>query len=535
MDRKSTLIGGVAILSIAGILSKILGMFFRFPLSIMIGSTGIGLYSAVYPTYTMLLAVSTTGIPVAISRLVSESVTLGDEHGARRVLRVALCILALTGALLAGLLAVFAGSRAEGMQIPDAKYGFIAIAPAVLLVSVMSAFRGYMQGRGNMRPTAISQMIEQIAKVAIALPLARLMMPDVVRAATAAIAGITLSEGVAMLYTMLAYLRRRRGYLENAEGAPPSQGSNMSLVKRIVRIAIPITIGSMTVPVANFIDSQMIVSRLVAAGIEEGWALRLFGLQSGVCVSYINVPTALAMAVCVGLVPNLSALRVAGRTRELHETSILGLRMATLIGMPCSVGMALLAEPIIRLLYSSYPTEEILTAARLLSIGAFTILPFTFVQGTTGVLQGLGKQKIPMYTLVAGVVCKISLNFLLIRMPEVNIYGAPVASVVCYVVSASINLIWIIRKNGVRMDWGAVFGRPALASLGMAAVVFGLTRVLDMTMKRWTLPVVAAGAVAYIVLVFATGALRREDMASIPGGAKIERLMQKLHVWRDKA
>ena len=531
-QKKNGFLGGVAILSIAGLLSKVIGMLFRIPLTNAIGMEGLGLYQLVYPTYTMLLAVSTAGIPVAISRLVSESVALGRHRDARAVLRAALPVLSCIGLFLMILMIASADSLAAQRRNPEISVGFIALAPAVLIVSVMSAFRGFLQGHSNMEPTAVSQMIEQVGKLVFSLPLAIYGLRfGLVWAAAGALLGVSLSELLALAYVFIVYLRGRPAQraLEATQAEPPPR--TRTLAWRIIRVAIPITIGSTIVPIAGYIDSAMIPGRLTAAGLGPSAATTLYGMLSGAAYTLINVPTVLATAVCVNLVPAISAARIDGRRTVMENTSMLGLRLGSLIGFPCAVGMSLLAEPIIHLIYS-VPAEEIVITGQILSLSALTILPFTMVQATTGVLQGAGMQKVPMYSLVAGVVCKIILNYILVAIPSLNIYGAPLASLSCYLVSMTITLWYIHVRVGVRLRWGSLLLRPGAATLGMAAAVVLCTAVLDMSRRLNTLVAVAVGVVAYAVLAVALGVIRREDMAHLPGGRKIEALLKKLRLWR---
>lgn len=534
MSKKTALVGGVAILGVAGLISKVIGMFFRIPLTNLIGSGGLGLYQAVYPTYSLLLTISTAGIPVAISRLVSESVTMGKRKNALAILRTALVLLTGIGLLFTLLMLSFSGQLASRMGDAEAQAGFIAIAPAVVLVTVMSAFRGYLQGHSDMRPTAVSQLIEQVAKVALSLPLSvmGLNRGGVAMAAAGALLGITLGEGLALIFMMIAFtVNQRRHAAEIAEDAAETEGFG-ALARKLVRIAVPITIGSSIVPLASYIDSAMIRLRLMEAGFAVEQARSLYGLLSGSALSLINVPTVLATAVCIGLVPAISAARIKKRTEEVHELSRLGLRLGSLIGLPCGVGMSMLSTEIIRLLYPSLPENEILVTGRILSLSALTIFFFTQVQATTGILQGVGLQRIPMYSLVAGVVCKITLNYILIAIPSVNIYGAPVASITCYTVSMLINFIWVVQKVGMKMDWKGILLRPAAATLGMALTVEAYRRLTGMTSRLDVLIAIGAAVVVYAALVFALGALRREDMEMIPGGRKIERLMVKMKFWK---
>lgn len=532
-QKKNSLISGVAILSVAGILAKVIGMVFRVPLSNMIGSSGMGIYSAVYNVYSMLVAISTAGIPVAISRLVSENVTTAHPREARAVLRTAVKILLVLGVVLSLILIVFAHPLAARIGDPDTAVGYMAIAPSILMVSLMSAFRGYMQGRSKMAPTAVSQIIEAAAKVIISYPLASLgMRVNSVYAAAGALLGISIGEGLALLYMFIIYMRNRKVY-QAEEAADIVEPSSFGvLAKRIIGIAIPIIIGAMIVPMAQVIDSSMTLVRLQSAGFVLEDARSLYGLLSGFVLPLINVPTGLAMAVCVGLVPAISSARIENRVQDMQEHSNTGLRLASLIGFPCAAGMSLLATPIIHLIYPSLSPHELAIAGRILAISAWTIILFTHVQATTGILQGAGMHQIPMFSLIVGVLCKIALNYFLIATPTINIYGAPVSSLVCYAVSVLINMVWIVRKSGMRVAWGDVVLRPVLATLGMSAAVLLLTQLFNMQRRFSVLLIVMIAILVYAVLVFAVGAMRREDMEKIPGGKKLEGLFVKLRIWR---
>lgn len=529
--NKSSLIGGVAILSIAGILTKVIGMFFRVPLTNTIGSSGLGVFTTVYNNYTLLLTVSTAGIPVGISRLVSESVSQHKNKQAKSILRTAVILLSIVGLLFTVLLIAFARPIAARIATEQEYIGFVVIAPSILIVSLMSAFRGYMQGRQYMVPTAISQLLEAIAKVVISFPLAIIgLRTSSIYAAAGALLGITIGEAIAFVYMVIMYIVKYKSFhADKAEDAGDITSFSVH-AKQLISIALPITIGSMIVPLSGTIDTILVRSRLVAAGFTEDKAVSLLGLLNGSTLSLVNLPTVLATAVCISLVPIISVARLEKRTSDMHAYSTLGLRLASLIGFPCMIGMSMLATPIIKLLYN-LPMEEILVTGEILSISALTILFFCQVQATTGILQGAGLQKIPMYSLVFGVGVKIILDYILIGIPSINIFGSPIASIVCYGISFFVNLYFIIRKTDLKMDWSSVLLRPGAATLGMAAVVLIAMQVLNMNSRLFTLLTVAIGGMVYVYLVFACKVLKREDMDQIPGGDKLEKLMIKLHVW----
>jgi len=383
-----------------------------------------------------------------------------------------------------------------------------------------------------MVPTAVSQLIEQVAKVLISFPLAAQgLRTSAVHAAAGALLGITIGEALALLYMATVYLRKRKTLYENAAEESSEVAPFGALAKQLAVIALPITVGSMIVPLSGSIDTILVRSRLVVAGFSRETAVSLLGLLHGSALSLVNVPTVLATAICIGLVPIISVARLENRVSDMHEISNLGLRVASLISLPCMIGLSMLATPIIRLLFR-LPAEEIILTGEILSVSALTILFFTHVQATTGILQGAGMQQVPMYSLVAGVAMKIILDYVLIAIPSVNIYGSPIASIACYGISMAVNYYWIFRKIGMKLDWGGVLVRPGAATLGMAVVVLLAMRMFDLGRGANTLIVVLIGVIVYVVLAFVFGAIRREDMETVPGGKKVERALLKLGVWR---
>ncbi|GHU71269.1 stage V sporulation protein B [Clostridia bacterium] len=537
-NRGGTMLAGFSILGAVGIICKVIGMVFRVSLSASIGAQGIGLYQAVYPTYTLLLTLSTAGLPVAISRMVAEATTTGDEPGAKKVLRTALYLIGSIGVILTVLMFVGSGWLAERIGAADAatgvsaQLGFQMIAPSVAIVAVMSAFRGYMQGHRMMLPTGISQLIEQVAKVIISFPLAAwgLTNGGVGLAAAMALLGITIGEAAAMLYMLItAYIWSKRfgndkDSLESAqilhdqkEASNNLQHKHHSVLVRMLYIAVPITLGAAIVPALGFIDSAMIINRLIAAGYEKGAAQTLYGLQSGSVLSLLNVPTALALAVAMSLVPAISAANVRGDKAEVRAQTMISLRLAFLIGLPCALGMSLLSTPIVRLLYSTYTPDQIDIAGRLLAIGAFTIPLFILIQAAEGVLQGIGLQRIPMWTLVIGAVVKTSLNYQLIGTPNINIFGAPIASLACYTLVAGINLAFAMKRTGTKFHLMDLLVKPGLCTVIMAAAVLMIQAVFGTDSTTKTLLAVAVGVLAYIIAAPLTGAVRKDDLAQFPG------------------
>ena len=415
------------------------------------------------------------------------------------------------------------GMLSDRCGTPEARGGYLAIAPSLLFVCVMSAFRGYMQGHRIMLPTAISQLIEQVGKVFVALPLAYFgMRISVAYAAAGVLLGTSIAEGAALLYMAVKHLLSRRAFAQVAQDESAAVLSRKRIAIRLATISIPITLGACIVPLAGWIDSFMLTNLMEGGGMDTTEALVRYGLYSGMVLTLINVPTALAMAMSTNLVPAISAGMARGDKDYVSRESITGLRIAAVIGFPCAVGMSILAKPILFLFYSgSYTAEHLTIAGKLLQMSAMTIGLFTMVQATSGILQGCGKQRIPMYTLLAGVACKVLLNFLLVRIPALNIHGAPIASLVCYTVSMAPNLYYVVKYAARRFPVTDIVLRPLAATLAMGAVVWLLWQKLFtesyLSAGRGKLMIavivcVAAGIAVYVVCAVLFKAVRSEDL-----------------------
>ncbi len=512
-SKSKSIIGGMTVLGIAGIICKLVGVLFSIPLTYVIGAQGQGIYNAVFPTYNLLLTISSAGLPVAVSRMVSSALAKDDPHSAKHVFRVALLLLTTLGCLAAIIMLAGSGMLAARVNQPDSKIGFQVIAPCVAVVCMMSAFRGFIQGQQDMVPTAISQLIEQVGKVFLALPMAYIgnQMGGVAMGAAGALLGTTIVEGIALLYMILLYFRRRSRFDAIPQLAPEQNASTKRIAEQLMVIAIPITIGSCIVPLSQFIDSAMLVNRCVASGLTHDAAVETYGVFSGMVIRLINIPTALSLAVSMSLVPAISSAWAVQDMDAVQRQTNLGLRFAFLIGLPCSVGMQ-------RAQRADFPLLSGVAERREHHDRQHAANGFQpdggAVHGreaTSSILQGVRKQRIPMYTLVAGVVCKIALNYTLVGIPGFNIHGAPISSLVCYTVSLVPNLYYVMKYTGTKFNWRDWLVRPGIATLAMGAAVCLMTRILPFS-RLLTIVEVAVGVAVFVVTAIWTKALTKEDL-----------------------
>ena len=531
-QKQKSIVGGVSILGVAGIICKVVGVLYRIPLLNIITDYGTGIYSIVFPTYNLLLAVSSAGLPVAISRMMAHHITREDPANARRIFHSALRILLILGVVTSVLMMALSGVLAEMHNRPSTRLGFIAIAPSLLCVCVMSAYRGYQQGLRNMVPTAVSQLIEQLGRVLVSLPLAYVgtrVYGSIELGVAGALLGTTFAEGIALLYMLIQNGKSAHALDEIRQDPQARALSGREILRRLLLVAVPITLGACIVPLASFVDSYMICPLLETAGFGEAAATKLYGAYAGPVITLINVPTAIAMAMGTNLVPDIAAGLARGdRPYVIRETGI-GLKMAAVVGFPCSIGMSILAKPILYLCYrGGYSVALLNTASELLQISALTIVLFTMVQATSGILQGAGKQHIPMITLFIGVAMKIALNYTLVRQPGVNIHGAPWASLLCYTASMVPNLYYVCKYTGYRFDVVGVILKPLACSALMGLAVWEIWtiffgdpgRLNGFVLVTGILVCVAAGAVLYGIVALLTRTVNAENL---PG--KVQRIV----------
>ena len=531
---------GAAILGGAGLIVKLIGAIFRIPLTNIIGADGMANYQVAYPFYAALVVISTAGLPAAISKMVSERVTLGDYRGAHKVFQTAFKVLLIIGVASALIMLATSGLIANAANIPTAKTGLMFIAPALFFVAILSAYRGYFQGLQMMTPTASTQIIEQVVKLAAGLYLAWLWFPKGVEyGAAGALLGVSISEVCALVFIIGIYNRKKKRIKEKRRERTDHalKQSGKAISKELLFIAVPITIGACIMPIVAFLDTLIVTNSMAAIDYSAFNPLTpqtSFGVLTGSVNPLINMPAVLSLALCMSLVPAIAEAKADKDQTAVSNRSAMGFKLAILIGLPSAVGMYLLARPIITLLYSSgLSAEEISVGATLLQILAIGVLFLTMLQTMTGILQGAGKPYIPLMNLGIGAVVKVILSIVLIRIPSLNINGAAIGTAACYGIAAILNVLAVSRltKPNIKLISNVIM--PVVSTVLMGIVVYfmydSLCPALGNT-KSAILSIVG-GALVYIVMLFVTGSIKKDDMAFIPGGTKITKFMNKLGFW----
>ncbi|MBU5313310.1 polysaccharide biosynthesis protein [Tissierella carlieri] len=543
MTKKNNFLRGAAILSIAGVIVKILGAVYRIPLSNIIKSEGMGYYQTAYPLYTLLLTISTAGFPIAIAKLVSEKRAVGDFKAAYKVFKVTLLGLAIGGLLTSLFLFFRAESIVDRLGNKNAYYALIALVPALFFVPIMSAFRGFFQGRQLMVPTALSQIVEQLFRVGAGLTLTYLLLDKGIPMAAggASFGGSAGAIAGAATMALIYFYGRKEIKKELKSSIDTDEYEINQIIKDLLIIAIPITIGASIVPIMDYIDLELVLTRLQIIGYTEAEANGLYGNLKGMAQTLINLPQVFSIAISMSLVPAVSDANARKNKKEMESTIASGIRITLLIGLPCTLGLFVLARPIIELLYYKNDVATIINVSNSLSILAFSVIFLTMVQALSAILQGLGRPGVPAINLFVGAVVKIFLSYTLTVIPSINIYGAAISTVVAFGIAAILDLISVVKYAKIRLNIKDIFIKPFIASLGMAIAAFisymGLINIvakinvanemITRLEKLSTLGAVLVGVIVYVVLLVLTGSITEEDWSLLPKGDKIGKKLEK--------
>lgn len=521
---------GAVILGIAGIIIKVMGAFFRIPLANLIGDKGMGYYQTAYPIYVLFLTLATAGIPIAISKMVSERVAVDHHYEAYRVFRVSFILLFSIGICSSAILFFGAGHIVNAIGNPGAKYAMMAIAPALLFVPMMAAYRGYFQGLQDMKPTATSQVVEQFFRVAAGLTLAYMLISKGREfAAAGASFGATAGSITGLITVVGIYYFRKNSLKSDVERTyHVSTERSSQILASIFMIAVPVTIGAAIMPIMNAIDVGIVMRRLQETGWTHEAANGLYGQLTGMAGPLINFPQVLTQAIAMSLVPAVAAAYKQKDMNFLNYNVRLGIRTAIMIGLPCAFGLMTLSEPIMLLLYP-FQKASAVSAAPCLFVMAFGVIFLSTVQTLTGVLQGLGRPMIPVVNLFIGAIVKVILTYTLTGVESINVKGAAMGTVAAYIIASSLNIIAVKRITGVKFDFMLTYVKPVASALVMSAAVWISYRILFGFFGNAlsTMLAVMIGAVVYCAMLFVTRSIKKEELKSLPKGGKIINLMNK--------
>lgn len=432
MLKDKKIIGGAVALGIGAFATKLLGAIYRVPLTNLIGGFGLGLYQLVFPVYSVLLDFSGAGVPSALSKIISSVNEEQRKQRATEYLKTSLKIFSLFGLICSLLMLVFSFPLARLQGNESASISYMTLAPAVILVSLISCYRGYFQGFMHMKPTAISQIIEQAVKLLFGLLFAYLLLPNVSLAVAGATFAVSVSELVALAFLMIKYKRHSGRFFPNLA---VDTAKAEKRAKNILKVVFPVTLVGIMLPLSHTVDSLLVVNIL---GKYRDDATTLYGLLSGVVCTIIGLPVSVCYGISAVAIPAVSG---AKSQAEKNKNAVKTLFFTFIVSLPCAIFCAYFAPFIIRLLFRRLSFNETVVAIRLLRISSPCVVLLSLLQTANAVLIGKGEFYKPTVSLTIGVMVKTIVNVILLKMPELNIYGGAFGLIACYFTATLVNFI----------------------------------------------------------------------------------------------
>lgn len=570
--HKQSYLYGMMILAVGTIAVKLIGALFKIPLTNILGGVGMSYFNVAYDLYYPLYALFISGVPVAVSKLVSESMARGLARDARRMLRLSATV--FVGIGICGSVMMILGAQwfAKIVHNPDAKYAVMMLAPALFFGCITASFRGYFQGLQDMKPTAVSQIVEAAAKLVLGLSFALVIIHAGLHqyeqqgrvfgyacenleeakikvlpyAAAGAILGVTISALCGAVYLYIHHKIGRGGIAPALWKSAPKAVSARILTKRLLAIALPVCFASVITNMTSFIDLVSVMNRLYSAiqhnaplvlnmyrdaippGVElEQLASYLYGCYSGLAVPIFNLVPSMTAVVGVSLLPTVSAAWATNKHTVLEKNIESSLRVTAMIAMPAGIGITAMAEPIMRMLYFSKPMEvtAIAPALRLMGISSVFV---AMTLPVNAILQAVGRAGLPVRLLLWGGLMKLALNYTLVAIPQLNIRAAPVGTLCCYAFVLAVSLSALIKTTDVHLSVLRVFGKPLFAAVccGVCArmAYLMLSKIFLGTIA--TLASVLIGGIFYVFLLLITRTITKVDILMLPNAEKFINILE---------
>lgn len=528
-EKSSSFLSGVFLLGFSTVLVKLTGLITKIPMLRLLGAQGMGFYNAAYEVYAALFVLSTAGFPVALSILISRA-----EWGKERIFLRALGLFSAVGGLGSLGLWLFADPLAARIGNPGAGESMRALAPAVLFVCLASAVRGYYQGLGDMRPTAISQMLEAIGKLGFGLALAvrahRVGAP-LTRIAAAGALGLSLGTLLALIYLMARmgadFARKRAKCTPGINGGGNIQNRAYRVLRPLCAIAAPITLSACVTPLTRVLDMVLILRRLQGCGYTEAMTGELYGIYSTLAVPLYSLLPMLIGSLALPLVPGITRMRQMRDTSGERQIVSISLRLTFLLGLPASMGLAVFAGPILALLFGGAQTgTAVQIADPLLRVLALSVPGGCLVTVLGAMLQAYGCPRIPLWAMLTGSAVKLISSYILLGMPRVGMLGAPISTFLCHLTVILIESTVLSRRIPDGISVRTLVGRIPTASamsVGVVWLLWTCASRMHSLPHAAILPAVALCATLYLCLSLRFGGLRRDDLYALPGGDRLWR------------
>ena len=529
-EKSRTFLSGVLILTVANLITKIIGLVFKIPLTNMLGNEGMGYFNTAYQIYTWLYMLSTAGVPVALSLMIAECRAKGRVATEKKLFGLTLIFFALIGLVGSVLMLIFCRGLASFISADLSYLCILAIAPALFFVCISSTIRGYFQGRRNMVPTAVSEIIEAVLKLSVGIALGFYALNKgfpLYKVAAYAIFGVTVGVCAGALFLVLSSMLSKHTVqdVEKLSEVSEEPQSGVKLLLSFFKIAVPVMLSSSLLSMASMLDTVIVIRRLQDIGIAENISVALYGNYTAYCVTLFNLPPVLIYPIVNTLIPSLAGARVNNDKGKISLFVQKSMKLSAIIALPCAIGLGVMSFPILKLIFTS--VENARMAAPLLTCLAPSVFLIGIMAVSNGMLQAFKLQKYSVISMIFGAAVKAVGAF---ALPSVKlggrylgIYASPISTFLFYLTITCFNFYFLARHANVRISAAKVFLRPLICAIlcGLSAVgVYILLVNLFGDIKIFALIAIGIGALVYGITLLLIGGINRSDIELIPTVSK---------------
>lgn len=531
--KKESFMQGVFAMMFSQVLIKLLGLVYKMYLTNRegFGDEGNAIYSSGFYIYSLLLTLSSVGVPNAISKLVSERIALGDNKGANRIFKIAFMVFGILGFI--GTMILFLGAHYISnviLKIPEAEMTLVALSPSIFFVALICVIRGYFNGNGTLKVTANSQTLEQIFKTVFTIILVELVVIITGVNTKIMAAGANLATTVATIGSFIYlffFYKNNRTLNVNAPNVITKKESILSIVKKILYVSIPISLSAILSAINKNIDSTTVV-RGLSSFLSESEAKIQYGILSGKVDTLTSLPLSFNIAFATALVPAISYARAKKDMSTANKRVSFSILVTILIGLPCTAGMFVFSEQILQLLFPAQSAGTLL-----LQISSLAIIFTVLAQTINGALQGLGRVMVPAFAFSVGVIVKLILNIVLIPIPSIGVNGAAIGTILCNVIACIIGFSVLKKNMDIKFSFTKYIIKPIFATLIMSicsyAIYLGIKGIFFG--KIATIIAIGSAIIIYILAVIALKVFTKEEIFMIPYGQKIYKLLEKIGIY----
>lgn len=530
--KKNSFVVGALIIAISNLLVKLIGAVYKIPLDrLILGPEGMGIYSSSYTIYNMLFVISTAGLPVAISKMIAEAEAKREYKKSEKIFKISRALLFCLGLGAFCILFFFSKFFANIISSPDSYVTMMAMAPSLFFVSLASSYRGYFQGKQNMLPTAVSEVIEALSKLIFGLSLAyivKLNFDKYYLSSAGAIAGVSIGTCLSFLFLAVYGLTvKRKNRVKVSEfSADRCDESSLSILKRLIAMAVPITLGVCVFTLTSLIDTATVMNQLKNLGYDELNRSTLYGYLNR-AITLFNMPPTVINAIAISIVPSVASFLAVGNRKSALKNTKTALKITVIFALPCAIGLSVLARPILNLLYGD-PNHSFL-----LNIMGIAVLFVTVVQISNAILQSWGNVWTPVINMLVGGIVKVVLNLYLVSKPEININGAPIGTLMCYITVMTLNVVALIRKTSVKLGFADFIFKPVILTVVTAASAYlSFDFIAGIITSEAIALFLSIGftAVIYFVFLFLLRGISEDEILLIPKGEKLLSILKKFHI-----